>query len=60
VGVPFQIAILILMAAGIGLVALALTGYGSPDRTHQKHPHLPGHDTQARREQWERDHPNDR
>ncbi len=54
--VPFHIALLILFAAGIGLIVLSLSGYGSSDRSNQQHPRLPGHDTQERLEQWERDH----
>jgi hypothetical protein len=44
--VPFTIVLFLLLVAGIALMGLALTGYGSTDRSHQKPPRLPGHDVQ--------------
>lgn len=43
---PFQVVLLFLLIAGIAVIGLALTGYGSPDRSHAKPPRLPGHDVQ--------------
>ena len=34
------------MIGGLALMALTLSGYGSPDRSHEKPPRLPGHDVQ--------------
>ena len=36
--------------AAMALLALALSGYGSPDRSREKQ-HLPGHDVQNNRSQ---------
>jgi hypothetical protein len=33
---------------GMSLIAIALSGYGSPDRSREKQ-HLPGHDVQNNR-----------
>jgi hypothetical protein len=44
--VSFQIVLLLLLIAGIALLGFALSGYGSPDRSHEKPPRLPGHDIQ--------------
>lgn len=41
---PFQVVLLLLLIAGIAVMGLALTGYGSPDRSHTAPPRLPGHD----------------
>jgi hypothetical protein len=46
--VPFEIVLLLLLIAGVALIGLALTGYGSPDRSHRPPPRLPGHDVQDR------------
>jgi hypothetical protein len=42
----FTLLVAVLFIGGIALMAVALTGYGSTDRTHQHPPRLPGHDTQ--------------
>ncbi|MCD9198879.1 hypothetical protein [Aeromicrobium wangtongii] len=42
----FTFVLLLLLVAGIALMGLALSGIGSPDRSHQKPPRLPGHDIQ--------------
>jgi hypothetical protein len=44
--VPFDIVLFLLLAAGVVLIGLALSGYGSTDRSHQPPPRLPGHDVQ--------------
>jgi hypothetical protein len=44
--VPFTIVLLLLLIAGLALLGLALSGAGSPDRSHEKSPRLPGHDIQ--------------
>lgn len=41
----FAILVALLFIAGVGLMVLALSGYGSSDRTRQAPPRLPGHDT---------------
>lgn len=41
---PFEIVLLLLLIAGVALIGLALSGYGSPDRSHEKPPRMPGHD----------------
>lgn len=43
---PFEIVLLLLLIAGVALIGLALSGYGSPDRSHEKPPRMPGHDVQ--------------
>ncbi|MCW2840067.1 MAG: hypothetical protein JWR55_1550 [Aeromicrobium sp.] len=43
---PFQVVLLLLLIAGVGLIGVALSGYGSPDRSHRPPPRLPGHDIQ--------------
>lgn len=53
---PANVAIVLLFVLGLALVGLALSGYGSADRTHEKHPRLPGHDTQEQLERWKREH----
>lgn len=45
---PFEIILFLLLVAGITLLGLALSGYGSPDRSHEKPPRMPGHDVQDR------------
>lgn len=40
---PFNIVLLLLFIGGLALLGLALSGYGSPDRSHQTPPRLPGH-----------------
>jgi hypothetical protein len=42
--VPFDIVLLLLLIAGLGLMGFALSGYGSPDRSHQAPPRMPGHE----------------
>jgi hypothetical protein len=44
--VPFEIVLFLLLVVGVALIGLALSGYGSPDRSHEKPPRLPGHDVQ--------------
>jgi hypothetical protein len=44
--VPFTAVLLLLLIAGIAVLALALSGAGSPDRSHEASPRLPGHDIQ--------------
>lgn len=34
----------LLFLGGIALMAIVLSGYGSPDRSREAPPHLPGHD----------------
>jgi hypothetical protein len=46
--VPFEIVLLLLLIIGVALIGLAVSGYGSPDRSHEKPPRLPGHDVQER------------
>ena len=41
---PFEIVLLLLLIVGVALIGLALSGYGSPDRSHEKPPRMPGHD----------------
>lgn len=43
---PFHVVLLLLFIVGIVLIGLAVSGYGSPDRTHEPPPRLPGHDIQ--------------
>lgn len=43
---PFQIVLLLLLIAGVALIGLALSGYGSPDRSRTPPPRLPGHEIQ--------------
>lgn len=43
---PFELVLLLLLIAGIALLGLAVSGYGSPDRSHETPPRLPGHDIQ--------------
>lgn len=45
---PFTVVLLLLLIAGIALLGLALSGYGSRDRSHEQPPRLPGHDFQER------------
>ena len=45
---PFEIVLLLLLIVGVALIGLAVSGYGSPDRSHEKPPRLPGHDLQER------------
>ncbi len=45
-GVSFEFVLLFLLVAGIALIGVALSGYGSPDRSHEPPPRLPGHDVQ--------------
>jgi len=54
IGHVFQLAMLILFVGALVLIGVALTGYGSRDRSHEQHPRLPGHETQERRREWER------
>lgn len=42
----FTLLVGLLFIIGIGLMGLALSGYGSKDRTRQHPPRLPGHDVQ--------------
>jgi hypothetical protein len=42
----FTLLVGVLFIGGIALMALALSGYGSSDRTHHSPPRLPGHDVQ--------------
>jgi hypothetical protein len=44
----FTLLVALLFVAGITLMGLALSGYGSSDRSRQQPPRLPGHDTQDR------------
>jgi hypothetical protein len=44
----FTLLVAVLFIAGITLMGLALSGYGSSDRSRQHPPRLPGHDTQDR------------
>jgi hypothetical protein len=34
----------LLFLGGIALIAIVVSGYGSPDRSREAPPHLPGHD----------------
>ena len=43
---PFHAVLLLLFIAGIALLGFAVSGYGSPDRSDQPAPRLPGHDVQ--------------
>ncbi|NRQ49803.1 hypothetical protein [Aeromicrobium stalagmiti] len=43
---PFEFVLFLLLVAGIALMAVALSGYGSTDRSHEPPPRLPGHDVQ--------------
>ena len=43
---PFEIVLLLLLIIGVALIGFALSGYGSPDRSHEKPPRMPGHDVQ--------------
>lgn len=45
---PFEIVLLLLLIVGVALIGLAVSGYGSPDRSHETPPRLPGHDVQDR------------
>ena len=45
---PFEIVLLLLLIIGVALIGLAVSGYGSPDRSHERPPRLPGHDVQDR------------
>lgn len=40
---PFNITLLLLLIGGLALLGLALSGYGSRDRSGQTPPRLPGH-----------------
>ena len=42
----FTLLVGLLFIIGIGLMGLALSGYGTRDRTHHQPPRLPGHDVQ--------------
>lgn len=42
----FTLLVGLLIIGGIALMGLALSGYGSSDRTHQHPPRLPGHDVE--------------
>ena len=42
----FTLLVAVLFIGGIALMGLALSGYGSKDRTRQAPPRLPGHDVQ--------------
>jgi hypothetical protein len=42
----FTLLVGLLFIGGIVLMGLALSGYGSSDRTRQHPPRLPGHDVQ--------------
>jgi hypothetical protein len=46
--VPFEIVLFLLLVGGVVLIGLALSGAGSPDRSHEPPPRLPGHDVQER------------
>jgi hypothetical protein len=52
--VPFEIVLLLLLIAGVALIGVALSGYGSPDRSRQAPPRLPGHDVQEERARREK------
>lgn len=43
---PFNIVLALLFLGALGLMALALSGYGSPDRSREAPPRLPGTETQ--------------
>lgn len=43
---PFELVLLLLLIGGVALIGLAVSGYGSPDRSHEPPPRLPGHDIQ--------------
>ena len=42
----FTLLVGLLFIGGVTLMGLALSGYGSSDRTHEHPPRLPGHDVQ--------------
>ena len=42
----FTLLVAVLFLIGITLMGLALSGYGSSDRTHHDPPRLPGHDVE--------------
>jgi hypothetical protein len=52
--VPFEFVLLLLLIAGVALIGLALSGYGSPDRSRMPPPRLPGHEVQEERARRER------
>lgn len=54
---PFTFVLLLLLIAGIALIGLTLSGAGSPDRSHQAPPRLPGHDVIDKRAEREADRP---
>lgn len=43
---PFNVVLILLIIGGLALIGLAVSGYGSPDRSHEPPPRLPGHDIQ--------------
>ena len=47
----FTLLVGLLIIGGIALMGLALSGYGSSDRTRSRPPHLPGHDVQDKLDQ---------
>ena len=51
---PFQIVLLLFLIAGVALLGLAVSGYGSPDRSRQLPPRLPGHEVQEERARREK------
>lgn len=36
----------LLFIGGLSLIGIVVSGYGSPDRSHEAPPRLPGHDVQ--------------
>jgi hypothetical protein len=52
--VPFQIVLLLFLIAGVALLGLAVSGYGSPDRSRTPPPRLPGHEVQEERARREK------
>jgi hypothetical protein len=48
--VSFHIVLALLFIGGVALMALALSGYGSPDRSREAPPRLPGTEAKDPRE----------
>lgn len=42
----FTFLVAVLFIGGVALMGLALSGFGTSDRTHHRPPRLPGHDIQ--------------
>lgn len=51
----FNVVLFLLFVVGLALIGLALSGYGSRDRSHEPPPRLPGHDIQDQLRKREED-----